>query len=170
MGKKHTHLNKSEKRLKGSVLASHVTEQQRKMPKTNERNHKQKREARLKLGVTSQHSCHLLRVNLIMLQEVGVKKIFWNGRKCHTDYCLLPLYTFHDNIKQLLLLVSLFKKPQTPKESFYCVFCFFLKMKQQLGVHFEFLWRSYALRTLNHQPQYSRVIMQKEETDISAEW
>lgn len=68
----------------------------------------------------------------------------------------------NDNMKQFLLLVSLFKKPQTPKKSFNCVFLSFKKKKKSIN----------SVSTMNsfwRKPQFSRDIMQKEETDISAE-
>lgn len=55
-----------------------------------------------------------------------------------------------------------------PKEFFSVLLSLKKKMKQP-GDHFEFLWQIYALRTVNHQPQLSLEIMQKEEIDISAE-
>lgn len=103
-----------------------------------------------------------------MLQEVGAKKIFSKYfEMAERVVLIIHIYMqqlFHDNMMQLLLLASLFKKPQMPKEFFIVLLSLNKKKKmKQPGDHFEFLWQIYALRTVNHQPQLSLEIMQKEE-------
>lgn len=77
---------------------------------------------------------------------------------------LCYIYTrqlFHDEIMDL-------KSHKPQKKVFIVCFCFLKKWSNNSVSTLNSFGA--VLRTVNHQPQISREIIQKKETDISAEW